>query len=297
MDNYQSSIINYQLDRDRGLDRRPRVVIDELEVLELEFKKVLHIRIHLHRRELTRFAGKLFARLVKVVAVQVQVTKGVDELACFVAAHLGKHHRQQRVRGDVERHAEEHVGTALVKLAAELALAASTHAAHIELEQAVARRQGHLVDLGHVPRTHEVAARIRVVLEAVDQVLDLVDVPAIGSRPAAPLVTIDWPQVAVLVGPFVPNGHLVVVQVLDVRVAHQEPQQFVDDGTQVKLLGRETREALRKVEAGLAAKNGARARAGTVGTVHPIVNNVLEEVEILSHKFNLIKRERLGSRG
>ena len=77
MDNYQSSIINYQLDRNRGFNRRPRVVIDKLKVLELEFKKVLHIRVHLHRRELTRFAGKLLASLVKMVAVQVQVAEGM----------------------------------------------------------------------------------------------------------------------------------------------------------------------------------------------------------------------------
>ena len=82
------------------------------------------------------------------------------------------------------------------------------------------------------------------------------------------------------------------MQVLDVRVAHQEPQQFMDDGAQVKFLGREARETLREVEAGLAAKNGARAGAGTVGTVYAVVNNVLEEVEVLLHGNNLIKDER-----
>ena len=72
------------------------------------------------------------------------------------------------------------------------------------------------------------------------------------------------PQVAVLVRPFVPDGYLVVVQVLDVGVARNEPQQLVDNGAQVHLLGGEQREAVGQIEAHLIAEHALRAHAGAV---------------------------------
>ena len=69
----------------------------------------------------------------------------MDELARREPGHLRHHQGEQRVRGDVERHAQEDVGRALVELAGELALR------DIELEQAVAGRQRHLVELADVP--------------------------------------------------------------------------------------------------------------------------------------------------
>ena len=53
--------------------------------------------------------------------------------------------RQQRIGRDVERHAQEDVGGALVELAGQPAVG------DIELEQAVAGRQRHLVDVGRIP--------------------------------------------------------------------------------------------------------------------------------------------------
>ena len=62
----------------------------------------------------------------------------------------------KRVAGDVEGHAEEQIGAALVKLAAQLAVA------HVELEEHVAGRQRHAVDLGDIPGAHDQAAAIRI---------------------------------------------------------------------------------------------------------------------------------------
>ena len=109
------------------------------------------------------------------------------------------------------------------------------------------RRQGHLIDFRDIPGADEVTARIRIVLETVDEVRNLVDVSAIGSRPAAPLMAIDRAQVAVFVGPFVPNRDLVVVQILDIRIAFQEPQQLMNNAAQVEFLCRKAREAFGKV--------------------------------------------------
>ena len=99
---------------------------------------------------------KLQARLLEVVEIEVRVAERVDELAGLQAGHLRHHHRQQRVGRDVERHAEEDVGGALVELARQPALG------DVELEQAVARRQRHLVDVGRVPRGDDQAARVRI---------------------------------------------------------------------------------------------------------------------------------------
>ena len=63
-------------------------------------------------------------------------------------ADLGHHLRQQSVGSDVEGDAEKGVRAALIKLAAEFAVR------HIELEKAVTRRQGHLVDLTDIPGIH-----------------------------------------------------------------------------------------------------------------------------------------------
>ena len=67
------------------------------------------------------------------------IAEGVDELTGRVARHLGHHLRQQGVGGDVERHAEKDVGAALVELSGEAAVG------DVELKEAVARRQGHLL--------------------------------------------------------------------------------------------------------------------------------------------------------
>ena len=80
----------------------------------------------------------------------------MDEFARLEPRHLRHHQRQQRIGRDVERHAEEHVAPALVELAAEPAVG------DVELEQAMAWRQRHLVDLRRVPRRDDMPPRIRL---------------------------------------------------------------------------------------------------------------------------------------
>mgnify|MGYP003549010522 CR=1 FL=1 len=118
-----SGVLSSNLNCNRCFNRRPRVIIHELEVLELEFKKVLDFGIEFHGRELARRAGQLLAGLLEVVGVQVRIAESMDKLARLVVAYLREHKRQKRVRRDIEGHPEERVGTALVKLATEFALA------------------------------------------------------------------------------------------------------------------------------------------------------------------------------
>jgi hypothetical protein len=140
-------------------------------------------------------------------------------------ALLREHVRQQRIRSDVERHAEEHVGAALVQLARELAVADP------ELEQRVARRQRHLLELADVPGVDDDAResglrRIRSIVRLIWSIGR-----PVRSGPGAPLPAVDRAELAALVGPLVPDRHAVLVQIAHVGVALQEPQQLVARST------------------------------------------------------------------
>jgi len=105
------------------------------------------------------------------------VAAGPDEIPDFQPSLLRHHVGQQRVGGDVEGHAQEDVGAALIKLAGQLAVG------HVELEQGVAGRQLHARHVGHVPGRDDHPARVRIVLDLVEHLADLVDVAAVrGPR-------------------------------------------------------------------------------------------------------------------
>ena len=76
-----------------------------------------------------------------------------------------------------------------------------------------------------------------------------------------------------------------VLEVLDVGVAGNEPEQLVDNGLEVDLLGGEQGEALREVEAHLVAEDALRAHPGAVVLHHAVVHDFLQEVEVLLHYF------------
>ena len=99
---------------------------------------------------------------------------------------------------------------ALVELAREPAVR------DVELEQRVARGERHLRQVGDVPGADDEAARVGIVPDLLDHVGDLIDVPTVRRRPGTPLVAVDRPEVAVLVGPLVPDGDAVLVEPRDV---------------------------------------------------------------------------------
>ena len=102
-------------------------------------------------------------RLLEVIQVQVAVAAGPDEIADREVRLLREDVGQQRIGGDVERHAEEDVGAALVDLAGQPA------AGDVELEQRVAGRERHLVELADVPGADDDAARIGSFAQLLDR--------------------------------------------------------------------------------------------------------------------------------
>src|SRR6266576_3452015 len=98
-----------------------------------------------------------------------------------------------------------------------------------------------------------------------------------------PLLAVNRPQVAVLVGPFVPDGHLIFLQVTNVSLTAKEPQQFVDDRAQMQLLRREQREIILQGKARLRAEDGIRAGTRAVGLELSVLQNVSQQLKILDH--------------
>ena len=91
-----------------------------------------------------------------MVAVDVAVAAGPDKVAHIQVALLRQHVGQQRVAGDVERHTQENVGTALVQLAAQPATFTGRLGwGDIKLKEGMARHERHLVQIGHVPGAYD----------------------------------------------------------------------------------------------------------------------------------------------
>jgi hypothetical protein len=218
-----------------------------------------------------------------VVEVEVRVAEGVHEVAHPQAGDLRHHVRQQRVGGDVERHAEEDVGGALVQLARQPAGSAVVGRRHVELEERVARRERHGGQVGDVPGADDVAPGVGVGLQRLDDLGELVDRLAGRRRPAAPLVPVDRTELAVGVGPLVPDGDAVLAQPRGVGVATDEPEQLPDDRPEVDLLGGDEREPLGEVEAHLVPEHAERAGAGAVALLDPLVEDAADEIEVGLH--------------
>ena len=98
----------------------------------------------------------------------------------------------------------------------------------------------------------------------------------------APLVTVDRAELAVFIGPFVPDLHAALLQPAHVGVAGDEPEQLVDDRLQVQFLGREQREAPGEVEAHLRAEDRQGPGAGPVGLPGATREHMREEIEVLA---------------
>src|SRR5262249_19286109 len=109
-----------------------------------------------------------------------------------------------------------------------------------------------------------------------------------------PLLTVHRAKIAALVRPFVPDADAAVLEIFDICVAGEKPEQFVDDRLQVQLLRREHRKAFAQIEAHLMAENGNRADAAAVALFHPIRKDVLHQFEILTHQACLASTTQDG---
>jgi hypothetical protein len=73
------------------------------------------------------------------------------------------------------------------------------------------------------------------------------------------------------------------VQIFDVGVAPEKPQQLVDDRLERQLLGRQHRKTRPQIEAHLVTEYRNRPRAGAVRFFDTVGQNAFEQVVILDH--------------
>ena len=133
------------------------------------------------------------------------------------------------------------------------------------------------------------AARIGVAADFLEEPGDLVVGLAVRAFPGAPLLAVDGAEIAAGVGPFVPDRHPVRLEIGDVGVAPEEPDELLHDRLQMQALGGDEREALPEIEADLAAEQRAHARSGAVALDRAVFQRVAHEVEVGAHRAILVK--------
>lgn len=222
-----------------------RVIVLDDKVLGLPaVNAAASLPLDLEPGEFARLARELLPQRVHVVHVDVRVAHDVRQAAGHQTRDVRNHVGEQGVAGNVEGHAQAHVAGALVQLAVQVALrlcrGSITFAGSVgrgrprvrdvKLGKHVARRQGHLLDVGRVPGAQDDAAVVGVVAQLVDDLGELVDALArvVGARvrvlgaKVPPLEAVDGAQVAHLAvrqaGPVEELARPVAVPDLDARL-------------------------------------------------------------------------------
>lgn len=157
-----------------------------------------------------------------MVRVEMHIATTPYEFTGTHVDNLGNYHRKQCIACDVERNAQEVVTAPLVQTAIQ-GEAALWQWTRVKLVEHVAWRQGHFIYLASVPRVHDESAGVRIGAKFVDHPGELINGRSIGTFPASPLLTVDRPEITVLVGPLVPDTDTVLFEELDVGVTTNEP--------------------------------------------------------------------------
>ena len=144
-------------------------------------------------------------------------------------------------------------------------------------------RKGHLVDLADIPCRDDVAAGVGLVTQIVNEACDLVDAFPLTGFPSPPLLSVDRPKITVFVSPFVPYPYLVLLQVSNIGIPHQKPEQFMDDGSEMKFLGGKAGKSLAQVIADLSPENRAGSGASAVSALFAVFENIAEQIQVLPH--------------
>lgn len=193
------------------------LVIYQFEIPEPEAEDVADIGVDPHFGEGQGLPGKLQFYLFQVVGVDVYVAAGPHEIAGPVTGDLRHHQGEQGIGSYVKGHSQENVATALVELAGEFS------SGNVKLEKKVAGRKVHLMKVADIPGADDMPAGIGILLQGAHHFADLVNVPAVGGFPVTPLRSVNWPQVARFIGPFIPYADSVFLQIFYVGIPFQKP--------------------------------------------------------------------------
>ena len=179
-----------------------------------------------------------------MIIVDMGVAGTNDNFSWLQITLLRQHQGEQRQAGSVIRQAQKGVAGANHQLRRQPSLC------HIKLIQQMAGRQRHTTGLHILLRTHALigqefdipsvkqnATTVRIIAQAIDHIVDLIDCTAITSRPRGPLGTIDRPKLTLLGGPRVPDRDAILLQPTGIRIPAQKPKKLVNDALKVQFLG------------------------------------------------------------
>src|SRR3977135_1432161 len=96
-------------------------------------------------------------------------------------------------------------------------------------------------------------------------------------------MAIDRTELALLVGPFVPDRDALLLEPAHIGVSGEKPEELVDDGLQMQLLGGDQWEALRQIEAHLVAEDGQCAGSGAVALFQALLEHAFPQIVIVAH--------------
>ena len=96
-------------------------------------------------------------------------------------------------------------------------------------------------------------------------------------------MTVDGPQITVLICPLIPYGDPVFIKILYIGVPSQEPKQFMDNRFEMQFLGGENRKPYAQVKTHLIAENTLSSGAGPVASEHPSFAHMTQKGKILLH--------------
>lgn len=218
----------------------------------------------LQLRERPRLPRQLHLQGIDVVNVYMCVPHCVSERPGDEIANVSQHMGQQRITRDVKRHTQSHIAAALVQLAVQsplnlLTLLLRLRERHVELRKHMTRREGHELQIFGVPGAQNDPAIVRVVLQLVNDLRELIDPLARIVRLGIDVLGAEMAPLEAVHGAQVADGAVrqadgvevltrsVAVPDLDARFregqrgrrARHEPEQLGDHGAQEDALGGE----------------------------------------------------------
>src|SRR6185295_20308882 len=101
---------------------------------------------------------------------------------------------------------------------------------------------------------------------------------ALRFAPIAPLGAVNAAEVALLVGPFIPDAHAVVVQIFDIGITAKEPQKLINDRLEMKFFRSEQWESFRQGKTGLRAENAICAGSSAIGFKFSLIENKAQQI-------------------
>lgn len=127
-----------------------------------------------------------------------------------------------------------------------------------------------------VPGANDVSPAVGVVPYGLDHFVDLIYGAPVRFSPIGPLGSVHSAQVTFFVGPLVPNGDFVVIQVLYVGLSFQEPEKFVDNGTKVQFLRGQQGKLIFEGIPHLSTEHGISAGTRSVVAISPLLQEVFK---------------------